>query len=70
MSKFLQVIVDARETESPLNKFWRVPTANTARALYTLAYTVAQPNEYNGMIHPDDVVCKCYLLFFSFPSLF
>lgn len=39
--------------------WWRVPTAATVRALYALAYSVAQPSEHNGLVHSDDVICKC-----------
>ncbi|CAK1599935.1 unnamed protein product [Parnassius mnemosyne] len=35
--------------------WWRVPTTATVRALYTLAYCVAQPADVTGIVHPDDV---------------
>lgn len=35
--------------------WWRVPTMATVRALYSLAYSVAQPSEMSGIVHPDDV---------------
>ncbi|KAG7304516.1 hypothetical protein JYU34_011466 [Plutella xylostella] len=35
--------------------WWRVPTSATVRALYALAYSVAQPTELCGMLHVDDV---------------
>lgn len=38
--------------------WWRVPTMPTVRALYALGYSVAQPAELSGMVHPDDVTCK------------
>ncbi|XP_068629076.1 probable ubiquitin carboxyl-terminal hydrolase FAF isoform X3 [Battus philenor] len=35
--------------------WWRVPTTATVRALYTLAFHVAQPTDIIGAVHPDDV---------------
>lgn len=38
--------------------WWRVPTTATVRALYALAFSVAQPADMSGMVHPDDVTRK------------
>lgn len=37
--------------------WWRLPTMATVRALYGLAYSVAQPDP-DGLVHSDDVICK------------
>lgn len=42
--------------------WWRVPTTATVRALYALAYSVAQPSETTGLVHSDDVICELYLV--------
>lgn len=55
----LQVITNGEDSESVSSLvWWRVPTTATVRALYTLAYSVAQPVEMSGMVHSDDVTCK------------
>ena len=38
--------------------WWCVPTSATVHALYSLAYSVAQPSEISGIVHPDDVTRK------------
>ncbi|XP_063547239.1 probable ubiquitin carboxyl-terminal hydrolase FAF-X isoform X2 [Cydia strobilella] len=35
--------------------WWCVPTTATVRALYGLAFSVAQPADANSAVHPDDV---------------
>ncbi|XP_026323637.1 probable ubiquitin carboxyl-terminal hydrolase FAF-Y isoform X2 [Hyposmocoma kahamanoa] len=51
-----QVITNGDDSESVSSLvWWRVPTTATVRALYTLAYSVAQPIEMSGMVHSDDV---------------
>lgn len=60
MQKYsLQVMTNADDSKSISSLvWWRVPTTATVRALYSLAYSVAQPVEMSGMVHPDDVTCK------------
>lgn len=38
--------------------WWRSPTSATVRALYTLAYCVAQPIDVIGAVHSEDVTCE------------
>ncbi|CAH0691384.1 unnamed protein product [Chilo suppressalis] len=52
-----QVMTSGEDSDSVSSLvWWRVPTTATVRALYSLAYSVAQPTESNGMVHPDDVI--------------
>ncbi|XP_047040633.1 probable ubiquitin carboxyl-terminal hydrolase FAF-X isoform X3 [Helicoverpa zea] len=51
-----QVVISGEDSDSvSALVWWRVPTAATVRALYSLAYSVAQPSEISGIVHPDDV---------------
>ncbi|XP_028175087.1 probable ubiquitin carboxyl-terminal hydrolase FAF-X [Ostrinia furnacalis] len=51
-----QVVTSSEESDSVSSLvWWRVPTTATVRALYALAFSVAQPVEMIGIVHPDDV---------------
>ncbi|XP_013166422.1 PREDICTED: probable ubiquitin carboxyl-terminal hydrolase FAF-X, partial [Papilio xuthus] len=51
-----QVVANRDEGDSVTSLlWWRLPTIATVRALYTLAYCVAQPFDVIGAVHPDDV---------------
>uniref|UniRef100_A0A2A4J087 ubiquitinyl hydrolase 1 n=1 Tax=Heliothis virescens TaxID=7102 RepID=A0A2A4J087_HELVI len=51
-----QVVISGEDSDSVSTLvWWHVPTAATVRALYSLAYSVAQPSEISGIVHPDDV---------------
>ncbi|CAB3237376.1 unnamed protein product [Arctia plantaginis] len=51
-----QMVISGEDSDSVSTLvWWRVPTTATVRALYSLAYSVAHPNEVNGMVHLDDV---------------
>ena len=55
------MVTSGEESESVSSLvWWRVPTTATVKALYALAYSVAQPIEM-GLVHPDDVTCKILL---------
>ncbi|KAG6452569.1 hypothetical protein O3G_MSEX007736 [Manduca sexta] len=51
-----QVVISGEDSDSISSLvWWRVPTMATVRSLYALAYSVAQPSEISGIVHPDDV---------------
>ncbi|XP_069354342.1 ubiquitin carboxyl-terminal hydrolase 9X isoform X2 [Maniola hyperantus] len=52
-----QMVTSSEDSDSVSTLvWWRVPTTATVRALYGLAYSVAQPSEHNGLVHADDVI--------------
>lgn len=54
-----QVVLSGEDSDSVSTLvWWRVPTTATVRALFSLAYSVAQPSEHSGIVHPDDVTCE------------
>ncbi|XP_073945007.1 ubiquitin carboxyl-terminal hydrolase-like faf isoform X2 [Choristoneura fumiferana] len=51
-----QVVKSSEDSEAVSSLvWWCVPTTATVRALYGLAYSVAQPREADSLVHPDDV---------------
>ncbi|XP_052737124.1 probable ubiquitin carboxyl-terminal hydrolase FAF-X isoform X2 [Bicyclus anynana] len=52
-----QMVTSSEDSDSVSTLvWWRMPTMATVRALYALAYSVAQPSEHNGLVHSDDVI--------------
>ncbi|KAF9415212.1 hypothetical protein HW555_007088 [Spodoptera exigua] len=51
-----QVVLSGEDSDSvSALVWWCVPTSATVRSLYSLSYSVAQPSDISGIVHPDDV---------------